>query len=112
MVLLKPRDVTALGQLDTNVIELAFRLIILLQPLADPSGCDADNGIDAGVVGGVAAEYFHADHRLLQVFRAPVERSLHDEAQELFQPRRGCETGAGGDLVKRVAYCIRRQGHP
>src|SRR4029077_15143586 len=79
---------------------------------SDPPGRNADNGIDAGVVGGVAAEYFHADHRLLQVFRAPVERSLHDEAQELPQPQRCCETGAGGDPVKGVASCIRRQEHP
>ena len=72
MVLLKTRDVPALGQLDTDVIEHALRLIVLPQPLANASGRDADNGIDAGVVRGVAAEYFHADHRLLQVFRAPV----------------------------------------
>src|SRR5215813_11088501 len=112
MVLLKTRDVPALGQLDTDVIEHALRLIVLPQPLANASGRDADNGIDAGVVRGVAAEYFQANHRLLQVFCAPVERSFHDETQELPEPRRGCETGAGGDPIQGVADCIRRQETP
>ena len=68
------RRVAALGQVDDQLVAVAFVAVVAGEPRAQPAGLDADDRIGARIEGRFLAEDLHADDVFLQIAAAARRR--------------------------------------
>ncbi len=94
--------VVAFGQVDDDLVGLAFARVILLELRPQPSGLHAHDRVDARVVVAVAPEDLGGDGVLFEVRLLVVHRLLDDEAEERLEALRVLQRAAVEHLLQML----------
>ena len=102
--------IAASGNLDEQRVGVALAGVVLEEARAEPSGFDADGGVDGWVIGVVTIEDVEGDAVLLERLAGMVEGVLDDVTEKQLAAMGACEdVGAEDALELDTCRAVGRQ---